>query len=158
MSWDHPSPFIEQRHVIDAHIDGLQHTNNGVYVMWCGEAAWAHSQSLGLGLAEYQALDRAMAVTEAKYNYLRATRVGDVLKIGTWIAGWDSKLTMERRFQIIHAETGHTVLRASMIFACIEISSGRPRRMPQAFIDGYEPAVLATRSSEATDTPTEPSR
>ncbi len=145
MSWDHPSPFIDQRQVLDTHIDGLQHTNNAVYVTWCGEAAWAHTQALGLGLEEYQALDRAMAVTEAKYNYLRATRAGDVLAIGTWIERWDGKLTMERRFQILDTVTGHTVLRASMMFACIEISSGRPKRLPQAFIDGYGPAVLTDR-------------
>lgn len=146
MNWDHPQPFIALKHVLDEHIDGLQHTNNAVYVGWCGEVAWAHSEALGLGLNEYQTLDRAMAVTEATYAYLQATRAGDALAVGTWIERWDSKLTMERRFQIINCQTGATVLRASMMFVCIEISSGRPKRLPPAFIAGYGPAVIAASS------------
>ena len=37
---------------------------------------------------------------------------------------------------------GATLLRARMRFACIELSSGRPRRMPREFLEGYGPAVL----------------
>ena len=46
-----------------------------------------------------------------------------------------------RHFQVIRIDDGVTLLRGGMRFACIELSSGRPRRMPQAFIDGYGPAV-----------------
>jgi acyl-CoA thioester hydrolase len=62
--------------------------------------------------------------------------------IGTWIVQWDGKLTMARRFQVIREADGATLLRAGMRFACVELSSGKPRRMPPAFIDGYGPAVL----------------
>ena len=48
---------------------------------------------------------------------------------------------MQRRFQVIRVNDGVTLLRGAMRFACIELSSGRPRRLPQAFIDGYGPAV-----------------
>ena len=54
---------------------------------------------------------------------------------------------MERRFQIQRPADGATLLRGMMRFACIEISSGRPRRMPAEFIDGYGPAVLTAPSA-----------
>ena len=38
---------------------------------------------------------------------------------------------------------GVTLLRAGMRFACIDLASGRPRRMPKEFLDGYGPAVLS---------------
>lgn len=140
--WDHPHPFTLETRVGPADIDGLDHTNNTVYVKWCEQVAWAHSEALGLDLETYRRLDRAMAITRAEYDYLQASREGDAIAVGTWIVSWDKRLTMQRRFQAIRIADGVTLLRGSMQFACIELSSGRPRRLPQAFIDGYGPAVL----------------
>lgn len=142
-SWDHPQPFTLHTRVGADDIDGLEHTNNTVYVKWCEQVAWAHSVALGLDLAAYQRLDRAMAITHSEYDYLQASREGDELVAGTWIVNWDRKLTMERQFQILRPADGVTLLRGMMRFVCIEISSGRPRRMPPEFIAGYGPAIMA---------------
>ncbi len=140
--WDHPAPFTLHSRVTAGDIDGLEHTNNTVYVKWCEQVAWAHSVALGLDLEHYRALDRAMAITRSEYHYLRASREGDDVVAATWIVAWDRRLTMQRHFQIIRPSDGATLLRADMQFACIEISTGRPRRLPPAFIEGYGPAVL----------------
>ena len=139
--WDYPDPFVLETRVEAEDIDGLAHTNNVVYVKWCEQVAWAHSVSLGLDLDAYQALDRALAITHSEFQYLQASREGDAVVAATWIVSWDSRLTMQRRFQVIRADDGVTLLRGAMRFACIELSSGRPRRLPQAFIEGYGPAV-----------------
>jgi acyl-CoA thioester hydrolase len=141
--WDHPAPHTLRTKVSAEDIDGLNHTNNTVYVKWCEQAAWAHSVALGLDLERYRALDRAMAITHSEYHYLQASREGEEVAVATWIVDWDGKLTMARRFQVIRLSDGVTLLRAGMRFACIEISSGRPRRLPQEFIDGYGVAVLS---------------
>jgi acyl-CoA thioester hydrolase len=140
--WDYPDPFTLETSVAAADIDGLNHTNNAVYVNWCQQVAWAHSVALGLDLERYRALDRAMAITRSEYDYLQASREGDAVAVGTWIVSWDRKLTMARQFQAIRLTDGITLLRARMRFACIELSSGRPRRMPREFLEGYGPAVL----------------
>ena len=140
--WDHPQPFTITTRVSPDDIDGLNHTNNAVYVKWCERAAWAHSVALGLDLAAYRRLDRAMAITHSEYDYLQASRQGENIAVATWIVSWDRKLTMQRRFQVIRVDDGVTLLRAGMRFACIELSSGRPRRMPAEFIAGYGEAVL----------------
>lgn len=62
MSWDLATPFIIDLRVGSEDIDGLGHANNAVYVTWLERCAWRHSQRLGLDLAEYRRLDRAMAV------------------------------------------------------------------------------------------------
>lgn len=145
--WDYPRPFTMPARVRPEDIDGLQHTNNTVYVKWCEQVAWAHSVALGLDLENYRQLDRAMAITHSEYDYLQASREGEDLLVATWIVDWDRKLTMQRRFQILRPADGATLLRGLMRFACIEISSGRPRRMPPAFLAGYGPAVLAEGST-----------
>jgi acyl-CoA thioester hydrolase len=141
--WDHPNPHTLRTRVAPADIDGLNHTNNAVYVKWCEQVAWAHSVELGLDLARYQTLDRAMAITRSEYHYLQSSREGEEVAVATWIVDWDKKLTMARRFQVIRIEDGVTLLRASMRFACIELSTGKPRRLPKEFIEGYGPAVLS---------------
>jgi acyl-CoA thioester hydrolase len=145
--WDYPHPHIVFTQVQANDIDGLQHTNNAVYVNWCQQVAWSHSVALGLDLERYRALDRAMVITYSEFHYLQASREGQEIAVATWIVDWDGKLTMARRFQVLRVDDGVTLLRATMRFACIEISSGRPRRLPQEFIDGYGPAVLSAAPS-----------
>jgi acyl-CoA thioester hydrolase len=143
MNWDYPQPYILALSPAATDIDGLDHTNNAVYVQWCEKAGWAHSEALGLGLADYRRLDRAMAIRRAEYDYLLPTAAGESLVLGTWLYSTDGKLNMERRFQLLRASDGATVLRGRWELVCIEISSGRARRMPGEFCDGYLPAVVA---------------
>lgn len=147
--WDLPAPFIRRSRVTAADVDQLQHTNNTVYVRWCEEAAWEHSAALGLSIDDYRRLDRAMAVVEGHYRYLQASRLGDDIDTATWILNWDQRLSMSRHFQVRRVGDGATLLRGLVRFACIEISSGKPRRLPREFIAGYGPAILNLESAPA---------
>lgn len=144
--WDHPEPHTIERIVQPEDIDGLNHTNNLVYAHWCEQAAWSHSISLGLDLQCYRDLDRAMAIAHSEYSYLKASKAGDKVVVATWIVDWDRKLSMSRHFQIVRPADSATLLRGAMQFACIEISSGRPKRLPKAFLEGYGPAILSERN------------
>ena len=139
---DFRDPYTLNMQVQPQDIDGLYHTNNGVYVDWCQKVAWAHSVSLGLDLERYRTLDRAMVIIRSEFDYLQPSREGEEVLLATWITEWDERITMRRAFQVIRPADGVTLLRARMNFACIEISSGKPRRMPSEFIEGYGPAVL----------------
>jgi acyl-CoA thioester hydrolase len=57
--------------------------------------------------------------------------------MATWIVESDQRLKMDRRFQLVRPEDGMTLLRAKTTFVCIELSSGKPKRMPTEFIEGY---------------------
>lgn len=145
MDWDYPQPFIVPVMPRADDIDGLNHTNNAVYVRWCEQAGWAHSEQLGLSLDDYRRLDRAMAIRRGAYDYLLPTLLGEPLLLATWLVGGDGKLTLERHFQLARERDGATVLRGRWDLVCIEIASGRPRRMPSEFVDAYMTAVVATR-------------
>jgi acyl-CoA thioester hydrolase len=142
LNWDYPHPFILPCVPGIQDIDGLNHTNNAVYVQWCEVIGWAHSESLGLSLVNYHQLDRAMAIRRGEYDYLLPTQISEPLTLATWLTGSDGKLTMERRFQLIRNSDGLTVLRGHWDLVCIEIGSGRPRRMPREFSEIYLPAVV----------------
>lgn len=135
--WDAPTPCVLQVTAQAADIDGLGHTNNAVYVRWCEQVAWAHSHQLGLGIDDYQRLDRAMVIRSATYDYLRPTFAGEQLTLGTWLGGADGKLSMRRSFQLRRDGDGATVLRGHWELVCIELGSGKPKRMPAEFIAAY---------------------
>ena len=134
MSWDLATPFIIDLRVGSEDIDGLGHANNAAYVTWLERCAWRHSQRLRL--------DRTMAVVRHEIDYLAAGYEDDELQLATWIIDWDQRLRMTRRFQLKRPRDGVTLLRAQTTFACIELSSGKPKRMPVEFIEGYGQALI----------------
>ena len=137
MDWDYPHPFTLPALPRSEDIDGLNHTNNAVYVQWCEKIGWAHSESLGLSLGDYQRLDRAMAIRRGEYDYLLPTTLGETLTLATWLTASDGKLTMERRFQLIRNRDQATVLRGRWDLVCIALSTGQARRMPPEFCQAY---------------------
>lgn len=143
MPWDHPNPFTLAVAPRPEDIDGLAHTNNAVYVQWCEKVAWAHSEALGLGLADYRALDRAMAIRRASYDYLLPTTPGEALTLATWLLASDGRLTMQRGFQLVRDRDAATVLRGQWELVCIDIARGQPRRMPARFVSVYLSAIVA---------------
>jgi acyl-CoA thioester hydrolase len=146
MPWDYPNPFTLSVVPQADDIDSLDHTNNGAYVRWCEKVAWAHSEKLGLSVADYRRLDRAMAIRRAEYDYLLPTQRDDRLTLATWLFTGDGKLTLERRFQLIRDRDEATILRGRWELVCIEVSSGRARRMPPEFIRAYETPPRAAGS------------
>lgn len=143
LAWQHPQPFVLSVTPGPADIDGLLHTNNAVYVRWCEQAGWAHSEHLGLSLADYQRLNRAMAIRHASYDYRLPTLQGEALLLGTWLRPGDGRLTLVREFQLVRPRDAATVLCARWELVCIDIASGRPRRMPEAFEQAYGGAAGA---------------
>lgn len=142
MNWDRPDAFTCEIDVTEEHIDGLGHANNAAYVIWLERCAWEHSKSLGLDLDDYHRLDRAMAVLRHEIDYLSSAYAGDRLVMGTWIVESDQRLKMNRAFQLVRPRDNVTLVRAMTTFVCIELSSGKPKRMPPEFIDGYGKALI----------------
>ena len=141
MKWDRPEPHLLSIVVKPGDIDELGHTNNAVYVRWLERCAWQHSEALGLDLASYRQLDRAMVVLRHEIDYLAAAYLEDQLMVATWIVHSDQKLRLTRHFQICRSSDQQTLLRAQSTFVCIALTTGRPKRMPVAFIEGYGSAL-----------------
>jgi acyl-CoA thioester hydrolase len=140
--WDVPAPFVERVTVGPEHIDRFGHTNNVMYLSWLEKVAWAHSVSLGLSFEAYEKLGAGCVARRHELDYLAATFAGDELMLGTWIAECDAKFTMWRAYQIIRAGDGRTVLRGRTQWVCVDLKSGKLRRMPPEFVAGYRPITM----------------
>lgn len=142
MDWDHPNPHIENVLVSEQDIDGMGHTNNACYVVWCEDCAWSHSRKLGLSVEDYHLLNRGVAIQHAEYDYELPSFAGDALQIATWLVHCDGKLRLERHFQIQNRDSGKTILRGRWVLICINMETGKPARFPTEFVDIYGGAVI----------------
>jgi acyl-CoA thioester hydrolase len=150
VAFELPEPFVQEREVVASEIDRLGHVNNAAYLQWCEAAGWAHTEKLGCDFADWQRLGRAMVVHRASLHYAGACHEGDALSVAVWLVANDERLRATRRFQIVRHGDGRTVFRGEFVYACVDLDSGRPRRMPDAFKRAYAvlPAVAAALARE----------
>ncbi|WP_334020444.1 acyl-CoA thioesterase [Alteromonas sp. S015] len=143
LNWMLDTPYVQQWHIDETHIDHYQHVNNVAYLSQLESLAWTHSNALGLQFADYQALNRGMVIKRHELNYHLPTHLGDRLECATWIVHCDSKLTLKRQFQFICPKRNKTVFDAITTFVCVSLDTGAPKRMPEQFVDIYGKACVA---------------
>lgn len=136
-AFDFPAAHVIELSVQPEDIDAYEHVNNAVYLTWLDRAAWSHSASLGVPLAQCLSLRRGMAAQRIEIDYLRAAVRGDHIQAATWIVSADGRLRAERRFQIRRPADGATLARARIDYVCINLDSGRAARMPALFARAY---------------------
>lgn len=138
--WDYPNPHIIEVRVSADDIDVMGHTNNVVYLGWLEKIAWDHSCALGVNWSVYQRLNRAMVARRHELDYLGATHEGETIRVATWITD-PGKLGIKRRYQLLRSDDNRTVMRAVTQWVCIRLDTGRPSRMPQEFVQAYQPTA-----------------
>ena len=120
------------------HIDVLGHVNNVVYVQWMQDVATAHIEQLGLGLTQYLALKHAMVAVEHHVQYRKAALLNEQIILRTWLS--DINALYSFRQYVFYRPTDQSILFVGNTqWACIEIATGRPKRMSPSFIQAYQP-------------------
>lgn len=128
--------FEQTQCVLNTHCDGLGHMNNVAYVQWAEDAAWAHSAALGLGLSVYLELGYAMVAHQHLMNYHAPCFAGECIRIRTWLSANDG-LRLRRQYQFVRENDGQVVFSGHTDWVCVQLVSGKPKRMPPAFRDAY---------------------
>ena len=140
--WDAPSPHVLPIDVTDAHIDLMRHVNNVHYLQWLEDVAWDHSIHLGMAHEDYTRLGHGMVVRRHELDYIAPALLGDRVLLATWIVAAD-KISLHRRYQFVRESDGKTLFRGATHFVCVEIDSGRVRRMPAEFEEAYMRGLTA---------------
>lgn len=125
--------------VSDDDIDAQGHVSNVTIVKWFSRAAWLHSKSLGYDLGRYRELGAWFVVRRHEIDYHRSAVLGEALTLHTWPSQL-GKATAERRYRLVHAAGGELVAAGLTLWAYIDIETGRPRRIPAAVADAFDPA------------------
>ena len=135
-AWDAPAPHVMTVDVTEAHIDLMQHVNNVHYLQWLENVAWDHSVALDMRPQDYTRLGHGMVVRRHELDYVAPALLGDRVLLATWIVGLD-RLSLHRRYQFVRESDGATLFRGATHFVCVEIASGKVRRMPPEFAEVY---------------------
>ena len=134
------NPFDLKLTVQPEHIDVLGHVNNVVYVSWMQDVATAHIEALGLGLNEYLALKHAMVAVEHHVQYRKAAFLNETLILRTWLDDLNA-LYSSRQYVFYRAADQSVVFVGKTKWACVEIETGRPKRLSPSFTQAYQPLV-----------------
>ncbi len=120
------------------HIDQLGHVNNVVYMHWMQDVATAHIDALGLGLKEYIELKHAMVAVEHHVQYRKAAFEADEIILRTWFDDINA-LYSSRQYVFYRPKDNSILFVAQTKWACVEIETGRPKRMSPSFTQAYQP-------------------
>ena len=109
-----------------------------MYVHWMQDVATAHIAALGLGLEQYQQLQHAMVAVEHQVQYRKAAFVDDALILRTWLYDLNSLYSF-RQYAFYRASDQSLLFVGMTKWACVELKSGRPKRMSPTFLQAYQP-------------------
>ena len=115
--------------VTEADIDELGHANNVAYVRWLQDAAVAHSEVVGLGYAAYVRLGGVFVIRRQEVDYLRSALRGDELEVRTHVSSVMAA-KCQRTTEIVRANDGVVLARGLTTWGFIDVSRGRPTRIP----------------------------
>ncbi len=138
-AWPVADPFLTRRVAGATDLDEFGHMNNVRYVAWALEAAWAHSNALGVSFADYKRAGVGCVVWRQEFEYLAPVVEGDEIDVATWIAENDGRLKLVRAYEMRLGD-GSCVFRGRTTFVSINMTTGRPARMPAEFVRAYRPA------------------
>jgi acyl-CoA thioester hydrolase len=123
-------PFTIRVRVEETDLDELEHANNQVYLRWVQEAAVAHSEAVGLGLAGYRQRGAVFVVSRHEVDYLRPALAGDELDVETRV--FATGPASAQRYTTIHRVSDAELLaRAVTWWAFIDLRGRRPARIPE---------------------------
>lgn len=127
------------RHTVgQADVDGQGHANNASYVRWMDLAATEHSAALGYSLERYQSMGKAFMVRRHEIDYLAECFEGQQIVVATW-PGEMHKFRAMRHHQIIRISDGQTLVRAQTNWVFVDLTTGRPTRIPADLIEAFLP-------------------
>ena len=136
-----PGAVTHKRQVAWSDLDPTGHVNNAQYLDFFQEAIMEVFHTFNLADSHDSII--GWVIRKARIEHLHQARLGDTLLITTYLS--DIKRASAIRHYIIHDKKSREVVaRAYLLFASIDLSTGRPTRIPSETID-----LLAANISKA---------
>jgi acyl-CoA thioester hydrolase len=129
--------FTHTFSVPESSIDMYGHVNNIEYLRWMQDSATAHTASEGWTLDRYQQSSAIWVVRRHTIDYFISAFAGDRLDLHTWIE-WVKDCQSLRRYLLTRAGERRIIAKAETHWVCVDPGSGRPRRVPDAFIQAFD--------------------
>ncbi|MDB4990007.1 MAG: hypothetical protein JWN04_5185 [Myxococcaceae bacterium] len=123
--------YVHRFQVVPSDIDDLGHANNVVWVRWINEAAFAHSESVGLGRAGIARLSVLWLVRRHDIEYMLPALQGEELEAITWVHSFGGATSLRRT---LIKRAGQVAARAETTWVMVDQSSHKARRIPEEIL------------------------
>ena len=130
--------FVLPVRVAPEMVDVQGRVSNHEIVRILVRAAVRHSDALGWTLERYRELGAWWVVRRHEVDYLAPAVAGDELSCRTWPVS-ASKASAQRRHVLVRPADGAVIATGLNTWALLDVATGRPRRIPQAMREAFDP-------------------
>lgn len=124
--------------VESAHIDELGHVTHAAYIQWMQQATKSHDEQLGMSLNVCQQLKHAIVGVEQQVQYRKVAILGHEMILRTWLYDLNALYSF-RQYVFYSTKDQSVIVTATMKSACIELITGRSKRLSPTFLNAYSP-------------------
>ena len=136
-----PGVFCEQRTVTWQDLDSAQHVNNAVYLDYVEQCGLSVVAAHGWPLQRMAQAGFGILVRKHQILYRKPALLDDVLELATW-ASDIRRSTATRHYTIQRAPDGDLLVEVHSLGVWVDLSSGRPIRIPPGFIEDFRDNIL----------------
>jgi len=137
-----PGVFKQHRRVEWRDIDQAQHVNNAVYLSYLDECGFGVSAAYGWPLARMSAVGVGVVARRLRIAYLQPAVMDDELAIATWVFDV-GRIMATRHYRIERVADGALVAQANVLYVWVDLTTGRPIRIPPCFLLDFAPNIAA---------------
>lgn len=134
--------YRQHRRVQWSDVDPTQHVNNAVYLSYLEDCAIRDAVSRGWPISR-MIEEGGFAIVARRYRieYRGQALLDDELEVATWISDV-KRATAVRHYTIRRAADGELLTRAWALWVWVDLETGRPTRIPQAFISDFASNIV----------------
>jgi len=138
-----PSDVFKHHHRVTwREIDLAHHVNNGVYLDYMDDAANAVLEAYGWSFQSMEASGFAIVIRKNQIQYHQPALLDDELAISTWVS--DVRRSTAIRHYAIHRIKDSALLAMAHSYCVwISLSSGKPIRIPEHFLDDFKENIVS---------------
>lgn len=120
-------------HVVQEHLDNLNHVNNVIYVQWMQDIAARHWNTFVPGNLK----DEVLWMTRRhEIDYINQAFLNDELRMETW-TGEYTNVTWKRYYEITRLTDNKKIISAASVWVAIDKKTQRLRKIDDALMSTF---------------------
>lgn len=128
--------FISELRVRSCDVDSFGHVNNAMYLRYCEAARNDYMLQRGLTFADFEEWKAGPVLYSARLDFKYPAKTDDELLI-RGVMSSNGKTRFRIHHEIVLKGGGKLVCQAELDFAFVNLSNGRPCRVPAAFAQAF---------------------
>jgi acyl-CoA thioester hydrolase len=139
---DPPAGIHRSRRVVQwGDIDGAHHVNNAVYLTYLEDCAVEFVRQHGWPVERMMRSGFGIVARNFQILYERPAVMDDELEVATWVSDV-KRVSAVRHYTIHRVADGQLMLRARALWVWVNLTRGRPMRIPDDFLDDLSANIV----------------